>query len=654
MSDNKKDDVIDFDELDELPDVVLGEKTRAMRILRENGQVVEEKPHLPEANVNEALDQVNVYEQTTDVPHVEDLLKEEIKVSKENEIEKTITLDKNTNLDLVAKQSNDFEKTIVLKKDADLNLEVQKHKSIENTVVLEKENDLDLEGLKKGQKYRNGTKIDYLGNEVEIEDFNPNTSRYKIVDNGRTKWVTDKNLKLIDPEIPASLQDEDPGVEDELSEVLETKEEVITQEVDSKTAPNELTEVYDKEVEKSVPKHARTNKQPVVKTNPISFEELYKDEYVPHIETEEERALRMKKRKTTPKMQKIVTVILLFLLIILGIGVFTLYTGLQPVSSTSEEVQFMVEDGSTARDVANKLQEEGIIKNADVAYTYVRLNHLTDVKQGLFTLDKSWGIKQMFTYLNDQNAAKKDQVAVTIIEGDWAKDAAKKFEEVTNVTSDELLALWNNKDWIKSQQENYPFLTDEMFKDGVRIYLEGYLAPDTYYLNKETTAEEITTTLLNQTLAVFNKYKDQIEASDHSIAEIYTMASIIQYEAGTNPDDLAKVASVFYNRLNQGMMLQSSVTVCYAIDFDKQEDNWQTCEVNPDYESPYNTYKHTGLTPGPIENAGEAAILAAINPADTNYLYFMAEVCPGGDGTVHYAETLDEHNANVSKYLNCY
>ncbi len=654
MSDNKKDDVIDFDELDELPDVVLGDKTRAMRILRENGQVVEEKPHLPEANVNEALDQVNVYEQTTDVPHVEDLLKEEIKVSKENEIEKTITLDKNTNLDLGAKQSNDFEKTIVLKKDADLNLEVQKHKSIENTVVLEKENDLDLEGLKKGQKYRNGTKIDYLGNEVEIEDFNPNTSRYKIVDNGRTKWVTDKNLKLIDPEIPASLQDEDPGVEDELSEVLETKEEVITQEVDSKTAPNELTEVYDKEVEKSVPKHARTNKQPVVKTNPISFEELYKDEYVPHIETEEERALRMKKRKTTPKMQKIVTVILLFLLIILGIGVFTLYTGLQPVSSTSEEVQFMVEDGSTARDVANKLQEEGIIKNADVAYTYVRLNHLTDVKQGLFTLDKSWGIKQMFTYLNDQNAAKKDQVAVTIIEGDWAKDAAKKFEEVTNVTSDELLALWNNKDWIKSQQENYPFLTDEMFKDGVRIYLEGYLAPDTYYLNKETTAEEITTTLLNQTLAVFNKYKDQIEASDHSIAEIYTMASIIQYEAGTNPDDLAKVASVFYNRLNQGMMLQSSVTVCYAIDFDKQEDNWQTCEVNPDYESPYNTYKHTGLTPGPIENAGEAAILAAINPADTNYLYFMAEVCPGGDGTVHYAETLDEHNANVSKYLNCY
>ncbi len=615
MSDNtKKDEIIDFDELDELPDVVLGEKTRAMRILRENGQVVEENKQESKANVNEALDRVNVYDQATGVPHVDDLLKEEIKVTKTEE--------------------NDIEKTIVLEKNND---------------------ELDLEGLKEGQKYRNGTKIDYLGNEVEIEDFNPNTARYKIVDNGRTKWVTDKNLKLIDPEIPASLQDDDPGVEDELSEALESKDNIVEMNSTENTeVPNELTVVYDKNLEKSEPKHARTNKQTVVKTNPISFEELYKDEYVPHIETEEERAIRMKKRKTTPMMQKIVTVILLVLLILLGIGVYTLYSGLQPVSSTSEEVKFMVEEGSTAKDVAKKLQEEGIIKNADVAYTYVRFNNLTDVKQGVFTLDKSWDIKQLFTYLNDQNAAKKDQVAVTIIEGDWAKDAAKKFEEVTNVTSDELLKLWNNKDWINSQKEKYPFITDEMFKDGVRIYLEGYLAPDTYYLNKETTAEEITTTLLDQTLTVFNKYKDQIEASNHSIAEIYTMASIIQYEAGTNPEDLAKVASVFYNRLNQGMMLQSSVTVCYAIDFDKQEDNWQACEVNPDYESPYNTYKHTGLTPGPIENAGEAALQAAISPADTNYLYFMAEVCPGGDGTVHYAETLDEHNANVSKYLTCY
>ncbi len=620
MSDNKRNDEIDFDELDELPDVVLGEKTRAMRILRENGEPVPEPtPQKEHSNVNKALDEVNVYDQTTGIPSVTDLLHEDIQAPKVEE--------------------DPTEKTMVL----------------ENT-----EDDLDLDALKEGQKYRNGTKIDYLGNEVEIEDFNPNTSRYKIVDNGRTKWVTDKNLKLVDPEIPASLQDEDPGVEDELSAALEdTQEEVVETKVDDDPLPevkDELSEALGESNTGSVPKHARTVKQPVVQTNKVPFEELYKEAYIPQndFESEEERAIRMKKRKKTPMIQKIVTGIIVILLIVLGVGVFTIYNGLQPVTSTSEEVRFMVEDGSTVKDVANKLQEEGIIKNADVAYTYARLFNLTDVKQGLFTLDKSWDIKQMFTYLNDQNAAKRDQVSVTVIEGDWAKDAANKFAEVTNVGADELLTLWNDKDWISSQKEKYPFITDEMFKDGVRIYLEGYLAPETYYVNKETTAEEITTTLLDQTLTVFNKYKDQIESSNHSIAEIYTMASIIQYEAGTNPDDLAKVASVFYNRLDQGMMLQSSVTVCYAIDFDKQEDNWQSCEANPDYDSPYNTYKNAGLTPGPIENAGEAALQAAISPADTNYLYFMAEVCPGGDGTVHYAETLDEHNANVAKYLNCY
>ena len=97
------------------------------------------------------------------------------------------------------------------------------------------------------------------------------------------------------------------------------------------------------------------------------------------------------------------------------------------------------------------------------------------------------------------------------------------------------------------------------------------------------------------------------------------------------------------------MPLQSSVTVCYAIDYDKQTDNWQSCEVNSDFDSPYNTYQHDGLPPGAIENAGTAALEAVLNPNQTDYYYFMADVY--GDGTVYFARTLDEHNANVNKYL---
>lgn len=643
MADNKNDDIIDFDELEELPDVVLGEKTIAIRTMHENGKKAEEikkeVANLEAKKSQETLSRVNRrmsgYTPSADIPQVKNIYTDEIEV-----------------------QPAQHEDTIERKFEEIFS---QKKTPAEETVALDKtEVALDLDSLKKGQKFRNGTRLDYLGNQVQIEDFNPNTSRYKIVDNGKTKWVTDKNLRLIDPEIPSSLQDTDPGVKDELSDALEEKNETMAISVEpSKEVKDELSGIYEGDkTEETVGKHARTNRSNFVKTT-VPFEELYKEAIVPpKAESEEERIERMKRRKKTPMIQKIAAVILLLLVVTLGAGIFLIYDGLQPVTTTSEEVKFIVEEGSTAKDVTQQLEDEGIIKNADVAYTYIRFLKLTDVKQGIFTLDKSWDLKQMFTYLNDELAATTDQVMVTIIEGDWAKDAASKFEEVTNVTADELLELWNDKDWISSQKDKYPFITDDMFKEGVRIYLEGYLAPNTYYINKETTAEEITTTLLDQTLTVYNKYADQIAASGRSIADIYTMASIIQYEAGTNPDDLKTVASVFYNRLEQGMLLQSSVTVCYAIDFDKMTDNWQTCELNPDYDSPYNTYVHEGLTPGPIENPGEAALEAAINPADTNYLYFMAETCENEDGvvtgTVHYAETVEEHNANVAEYLNCY
>lgn len=815
MANKKKiDDVIDVDEIDELPDVVLGEETRAIRAVREGAHTKKALTSSKKSTTktSKKLDKVDVYEQTTGIPSVDELLanadsidqttelsrtakrntikEKQTKVSDTQPIEisetsskTTVVLDTNSTpvIDEIPEIIEKPKKTKSTKKAQLVKVESKKitpkkvvqpkKEEVEETKVIETvnqvENDLDLDSIKQ-QKYKNGTRVDYLGNEVEIEDFNTKTQRYRIFDAGRTKWVTEKNLKLFDPEIPDSLQDEDPGVKDELTPVLEPKKEKLKEVKVEETKPlqkqqvnkevkqlvqeekpkqikdpfattevekkeinpfeenvekesttiknepsfkdddsfmenysnqitNELNEIYSKKAFESTQaskvvtqpirdtksskkvKNAKKSKtsmflkadsekdlentatdQPLLiaqhDTQPIPlFDDVKNNDGTDtQLTFQQKKTLNKKRKNYVPMKQKIVTGIIIILLILLGVGVYTIYNGTQPVSSTSEEVAFEVKDGATARSVADDLYEQDIIKNADVAYTYARLFNLTDVKQGLFTLDKSWDIKQMWTYLNDQNAAKKDETLVTIIEGDWAKDAANKFAEVTNVSSDELLALWNNQDWINSQREEYPFITDDMFKDGVRIYLEGYLAPNTYYVNKETTAEEITTTLLNQTLIVYNKYKDDIATSGHTIAEIYTMASIIQYEAGTNPDDLAKVASVFYNRLNAGMALQSSVTVCYAIDFDKLEDNWQACEVNSEFESPYNTYKYTGLTPGPIENAGEEAIYAAIHPADTNYYYFMAEVCDGQDGTVHYAETLDEHNANVSQYLTCY
>ena len=345
---------------------------------------------------------------------------------------------------------------------------------------------------------------------------------------------------------------------------------------------------------------------------------------------------------------------ILFLLAFIGLFSFLTYRyynrSLGAMQEKSEAVLFTVDSASTVRNVTEKLEKEGLIADSRTAYVYARLNDLTNLYAGDYFLDKSWDVDTILKYLGDPLNANQDVARVTIIEGDWAKHVAEKISDVTNVSYDDLIALWSNKSWIQSQEKDYPFLTDEMFQNGVRIFLEGYLAPDTYEFKKKTSAEEVTLKILDQTLLIYNEMKPKFDASSLSTHQIYTLASIVQYEGGgTSMDDLRTIAGVFYNRMNAAMPLQSSVTVCYAIDYDRDADNWQDCEINVEVESPYNTYKYEGLTPGPIENAGVAALEAVLDPIDTDYMFFMADVY-GGTG-IHYAVTEEEHYANVAKYL---
>lgn len=355
-----------------------------------------------------------------------------------------------------------------------------------------------------------------------------------------------------------------------------------------------------------------------------------------------------RKKKRRLRVGRLVLLIVILLALILGGSYLKYSNDLKAVQSASETVTFTVSDGATAKTVTSNLKSAGLIKDSNSAYLYAKLNHYTDIKKGDYDLDKSWDVKTILETLNNANGAIVNGATVTIVEGDWAKDIANKIAAVTNVSADDLMSLWNDETYIRSIMDQYPFLTEDLFNDNIRVKLEGYLCPDTYQFYKETTAEDVTTKILDQTLTVYNQYKDQIASSGYTINEIYTLASIVQYESG-NASDMKSIAGVFYNRLAIDMPLQSSVTVCYAIDVDKDTDSWRSCEVNSDYDSPYNTYKYTGLPPGAIENPGTDALDAVLNPENNDYYYFMADVC--GDGTVYYAKTLDEHNANVKKYL---
>lgn len=356
--------------------------------------------------------------------------------------------------------------------------------------------------------------------------------------------------------------------------------------------------------------------------------------------------MRRKKRRASRLLRVLISFFCTFLF--LTAGTFLYYSnGIRPVQNASEKVNYTVPSGASSGLVLSELEQQKIIRSKEAASFLVRLKSLSGLKAGTYELDKSWDTEMILRTLNDSSAALSGDVSVTIIEGDWAKHIAQKIASVTNVSEEQLLSLWNSREYIETLMGRYSFLTNDLFNEQSRILLEGYLAPNTYRFDPNSSAEVITERILDQTQSVYQANESLMKQSDLSVHEIYTLASIVQYESG-HIEDMKKIAGVFYNRLAVDMPLQSSVTVCYAIDLNK-EDDWMKCEVNSSFDSPYNTYKYKGLPPGPIENPGVDAISAVLNPDHNDYYYFMADVY--GDGTVHYARTYEEHQANVNQYL---
>ncbi len=352
------------------------------------------------------------------------------------------------------------------------------------------------------------------------------------------------------------------------------------------------------------------------------------------------------KKKRKIRVGRIVGLILTLALVIVFAS-FAYYKSSISSLGVDKEIIFEVKTGQSTNTVLTNLEKEGLIKSSFMAKIYLKLNGNVMIKAGEYDLNGYMDLENILNVLSDASNAHTNDVSVTLIEGDWCKHIADKIADKVNVEADELLALWNDEEYVRSLMDQYPFLTEEIFNPNSRYLLEGYLMPNTYKFNPDSTAKQVTEKLLGQSLKIYNKYKDQIDNQNLSIHQLYTLASIVQYEA-SKVDDMKMISQVFYNRIKDGWKLQSSVTVCYAIDKNR-DDDWTKCEVNPDYDSPYNTYKYLGLPPGPILNPGEAAIDATLNPTANDYYFFMADVY--GDGTVYYSKTLAEHNKYVQKYL---
>ncbi|HVB19944.1 MAG TPA: endolytic transglycosylase MltG [Candidatus Paceibacterota bacterium] len=172
---------------------------------------------------------------------------------------------------------------------------------------------------------------------------------------------------------------------------------------------------------------------------------------------------------------------------------------------------------------------------------------------------------------------------------------------------------------------------------------EGYLFPDTYFFSPSADAASIVKTMRSNFNAKIASLTDQLNASKHSLSDIVIMASLLEKEARTSANRRI-VAGILYNRLKLGMPLQVDAVFGYIYGRSTYSPSYADLAVN----SPYNTYLHTGLPPGPIDNPGLDSLEAALNPTKTNYLYYLTDK----NGVMHYTTTYAQHQANKRKYLN--
>lgn len=333
-----------------------------------------------------------------------------------------------------------------------------------------------------------------------------------------------------------------------------------------------------------------------------------------------------------------ISIAVLVAFIVIAIGYVIGFTGLKATGTKNDTVLIEVEEGESYQTLIQTLKDEGLIKNEIAAKVYLKLNPPTNLRANSYRLNKSMDFKTIVSIVEKGDAAYVVNTKLTIPEGYTIRDIMPLVATLCEVDESEVEALWTNHEYLQTLIDQYWFLTDEILKEGMLYPLEGYLYPQTYIFNDGVDLKTVTEGLLQMTDEMLSPYKERIEASNFTIHQFMTFASIVERES-LFEEDYPKIAGVFMNRLNDGMMLQSDITVLYALNRTGVDVSYDDLET----DSPYNTYMYEGLPIGPISSVSTPIIDACLNYENHDYLYFYA--CP--DGTVLYASTLEEHEANI-------
>lgn len=356
--------------------------------------------------------------------------------------------------------------------------------------------------------------------------------------------------------------------------------------------------------------------------------------------------MRKKEGKVVRRIVTTITLVVLAFIAIIGIGgYFYVSSALQPVDPESEvEIQVEIPLGSGLTKISSILEEHGVIKNATIFKYYAKFKNQSNFQAGNYTMTQSMTLDEILESLKTGRVYREPVMTITIPEGLTLEQIGKIIEKHTEYTQVQFMERVNSEEFIQNVMSTYPeLLTEEILGENIRYPLEGYLFPATYAIyEEEVSLDELITMMISKTNDVVTEYQGLIAEKEMTVHELLTFASLLEEEA-TEKTDRETIASVFYNRLKIGMPLQTDPTVLYALGTHKDRVLYEDLEV----QHPYNTYVNTGLPPGPIANAGVVSIEAALNPTETDYLYFLADK----QGNNHFAKTFDEHKLNRSKYL---
>lgn len=282
-------------------------------------------------------------------------------------------------------------------------------------------------------------------------------------------------------------------------------------------------------------------------------------------------------------------------------------------------IKFSINKGDGARAIAANLASDRLIRSPTAFFLlikYLGIEH--NLQAGDFRINRSMDTTLIAKTLTHGIS----DVWMTMVEGWRIEEIANKLAKETDIPETEFL----------------------------KVAKEGYMFPDTYLIPPDATAGAIAKIFLdNFNAKVTPKMREEAKKQKLTLQQVVTLASIVERE-GVNAQDRPVIAGILLKRLEADWPLQIDATLQYSLGYQASEKSWwkkYLTDADRSVKSPYNTYANTGLPPGPICNPGIASITAVIYPTTSEYWYYIHDP----KGVAHYAKTVEEHNANVAKYL---